>query len=335
MGQPTLADVARKAGVSRQSAGAILAGKDALFRPAKVQAVKEAAVQLGYRPHGIGLALRSGRTDTIALIQDRNRYRTLNCPDLLAAIEERLADHGKLLAYASLSENADPPQVLQRIVADGLLISYHADPPSALGRAIAVGRTPALFLNVRRATACVYHDEHVAAKTLTEHCLKRWRTVGYVEEGPATPADRQAEPHHSIADRRDGYEQACRLAGVPPRIMRVYYGADVPAFATQVAAMLAAPDRPRCLIFATNQDKAAAAQIVAMAAGLRIPDDLALASFAIRRNDDLPWAMPLAIQCWDAMGATAVDHLLAAINAPRTRIPAVAIPMHLLAETRP
>ena len=221
MSQPTLTDVAHHAGVSRQSAGQILAGKSALFRPETVLLVQQAASALGYRPHGIGQALRIGKTGFIGLVQDRHYFRSALRADLMSSIEEQLAMHGQQLVYGSLAEDVDPPQLLQRIVADGFLINYHAQVPPALERATSEGRTPAVYLNIRRGSACVYHDEATGAEALTAHCLQRWGSVGWLDSGPATSTDAHNEPHHSINDRRDGYERACHAIGHDPQFIRI------------------------------------------------------------------------------------------------------------------
>ncbi|MBA3936441.1 MAG: LacI family DNA-binding transcriptional regulator [Planctomycetes bacterium] len=329
MDQPTLTDVANRAGVSRQSAGAILAGKSDLFRAETVQVVRKAALALGYRPNGAGQALRNGSTGFIGMIQDRYRYRSILSADLIEAIEDQLAKTDRQLVYAALAEDSDPPQLISRIVADGLLINYNADIPPALERATAGGRTPAVYLNIRRRSACVYHEERAGAAMLTSHCIQRWGSAAWLDQSPANPADRKTEPHHSIADRRDGYEQACAEAGRPPRLLRSTYGSGSAALVEQYQELLARPDRPRCIIIGDDFETALVAFIAAARLGIQVPDDLALAGYGSWRRVQLGWAMPVLVQRWDSLGRTAVDLVLASIARPQERIPAIAIPLDL------
>ena len=328
--QPTLTNVARHAGVSRQSAGQILGGKADLFRPETVRLVQQAAAILGYRPHGVGQALRFGRTNFVGLIQDRYTYRTFLRSELICAIEEQLTVHGRQLVYGSLAENDDPPQLLQRIIADGFLINYHAEVPPALERATAEGRTPAVYLNIRRGSACVYHDETAGAEALTTNCLQRWGSVGWIDQGPATSTDVHAEPHHSIGDRRVGYEHACHAAGIDPRFLRIKFGQGMLSVLEQMTLLLGKPDRPRCLIIGDGFESVGLAYISAARLGLRIPEDLALAGYYSWRSSEMGWQGPMLEQCWDQMAKAAVDMLMKALEDPSQRLPAQAIPLRCI-----
>lgn len=328
LSQPTLTNVAHHAGVSRQSAGQILGGKADLFRPETVRLVQQAAAALGYRPHGMGQALRFGRTNFIGLVQDRHYYRTSLRSELICSIEEQLALQGRQLVYGSLAEDVDPPQLLQRIIADGFLINYHAEVPPALERATAEGRTPAVYLNTRRGSGCVYHDESAGAEALTATCLQRWGSVGWLDQGPATSADMHAEPHHSISDRRHGHEHACHAAKVDPHFIRIKFGEGTISMLDQMSLHLAKPDRPRCLIIGDGYESYVIAHIAAARVGLRIPEDLALAGYYSWRCGELGWHGPMLEQRWDHMAKAAVDLLLKALEEPTLRIPALSIPLN-------
>ena len=330
MVQPTLTDVAKRAGVSRQSAGAILAGKADLFRDETVQLVRKAALALRYRPSGAGQALRSGSTGFIGLIQDRYRYRSMLSADLIEAIEDQLGKAERQLVYAALAEDDDdPPQLVRRIVADGLLINYNSNIPRVLEQATAGGRIPAVYLNIRRRSACVFHEERAGAALLTSHCLERWGSAAWVDQRPADSSDLMTEPHHSIVDRRDGYAQACSESRRPPLLAHTFYGKTAPALVDQFQTLLARPDRPRCLIV-DSFEMALIAYIAAARMGLRVPDDLSLASYGSSwRQAQMEWKMPMLNQRWDILGRTAVDLVLASLKRPGTRIPAVGIPLEL------
>ena len=329
MPRPTLTDVARLAGVSRFSAGDILAGKEDRFRSETVQAVRDAAKTMGYRPHGAGLALRTGRTGFIGFVQDRYIYRTALSADLLVAVEARLSAKHLKLVYAALAEDTDAPELLRHIVADGFLINYHAAVPPALERATSGSRVPAVYLNIRRPAACVYHDEQAAAQALTHYCFRQWGSVGWVDRGPATAADRRAEPHHSLADRLEGYSTACAAVGRLPLQFRTVYGSRTPPLVDQFIDLFRRSGRPRCLIIGDGTAASIHAHTAAARCGLRVPEDLALASFGHALIDDLGWNMPMAIQRWDHLGQTAVDLLVGALDTHEAEVPAIAIPLDL------
>ena len=94
-------------------------------------------------------------------------------------------------------------------------------------------------------------------------------------------------------------------------------------------ALFAASGRPRCLIIGDGAAASIHAHTAAARCGLRVPEDLALASFGHARIDDLGWTMPMAIQRWDHLGQTAVDLLVGALDTPEAEVPAIAIPLDL------
>src|SRR5690606_24778464 len=65
-GTPTIAAVARHAGVSVATASRALHGQGA--SPATADRVRLVAQELGYRPNAVARALQSGRTGQIAMI---------------------------------------------------------------------------------------------------------------------------------------------------------------------------------------------------------------------------------------------------------------------------
>jgi len=305
---PTLTDVAKQAGVSRQTAGAVLGGKEHLFRSETIDAVRNAMEVLGYRPSAIGQALRQGRSGTIGLIQDRLSYRTQLNPRLLSGLEVALTGRGLQLIFAGLSEDADPPDVLRRIVAEGFLINYHATPPPALERAL-TGTAPAVFLNVVLPALAVSHDERQGAFALTTRCFERFGSVGWIHGRPATQSDQMAEPHHALGDRRQGYLDACADAKTGPWLGEWLWGVDQPAIVEQLGRLVRSPNRPRCLILDDGLETCFLAHIAAAQAGLEVPRQVAFATFGDHHCDNLGWLMPMALRDWNAMARAAVAML--------------------------
>ncbi len=315
--QVTLSDVAAKAGVSRHTAGFVLAGKDTIFRPETVEAVRLAATTLGYRPSGIGQALRSGRSRTIGFIQDRYSYRTDLNRFLLGSVEQELADRGFQLIFASMSEEAQAPEVVNRILAEGFLVNYHAPPPPALANALIGARNPAIFLNTVLPASSISHDEYGAALALTTRCLQRWGTVGFIHRPPNTSTDQLAPPHHALVDRQQGYADACAAAGVAPMLLAIPFGAGMPALADQLIPQLRRSDRPRCVMVASGAGECTLAHLAAARCGLRVPEDVAFATFDRTVPEELGWSMPMALHDWPLMAREAVVMLVAAMAEPQ------------------
>lgn len=121
--RPTLADVARLAGVSLGSASRALSVPDQV-KPATLQKVELAVSQLGYIRDGTARALASRRTHTIAAI-----YPTLNNPIFAhstQSMQQTLWELGYQLLIASHEYQVDDaPKVIRRAVergVDGLIM---------------------------------------------------------------------------------------------------------------------------------------------------------------------------------------------------------------------
>src|SRR5690606_27262623 len=121
--RPTLADVARLAGVSLGSASRVLSVPDQV-KPATREKVEHAVAQLGYIRDGAARALASRRTHTIAAV-----YPTLNNPIFAHsthAMQQALWRLGYQLLIASHEYHADDePAVIRAIVergVDGLIM---------------------------------------------------------------------------------------------------------------------------------------------------------------------------------------------------------------------
>jgi DNA-binding LacI/PurR family transcriptional regulator len=93
----TLADVAKRAAVSKATASRVLNGKTVLpISPDTVARIRQAAAELQYRPHPLARALATGRTQTLGFY-----YSNLTDPHfsrMLEAVEART----QLLGYSIL-----------------------------------------------------------------------------------------------------------------------------------------------------------------------------------------------------------------------------------------
>jgi len=121
--RPTLADVARLAGVSLGSASRTLSAPDQV-KPSTREKVERAVVQLGYIRDGAARALASRRTHTVAAL-----YPTLNNPIFAhstEAMQQTLWSLGYQLLIASHEYHMDDaPAVIRAVVergVDGLIM---------------------------------------------------------------------------------------------------------------------------------------------------------------------------------------------------------------------
>lgn len=122
--RPTLADVAKLAGVSLGSASRALSVPDEL-RPETLAKVKQAVNKLGYIPHGAARALASRRTNMIAAL-----YPTLNNPIFARSthsMQKTLWKHGYQLLLTSHEYQIDDELAVIRSVVergvDGIIMT--------------------------------------------------------------------------------------------------------------------------------------------------------------------------------------------------------------------
>ena len=75
-GNPTLRDVAARAGCSITTVSNILQGRSHLYREDMVEQVLRAAHELGYRPNSVARSLARRRTATIGVVLYQSRSQS-------------------------------------------------------------------------------------------------------------------------------------------------------------------------------------------------------------------------------------------------------------------
>src|SRR6478736_698817 len=207
---PTLADVARVAGVSGQTVSRTVTGAERV-RPETRERVMRAMEQLGYAPNRAARALRNGHYGTIGLLA-HDFLRTgesLTTDAILRAA--RLEDYTVTLLTVPTAKVGDwvPAAArLQHQTVDGLII-IRAEGGSA-DRIALPPRFP-VAVSDSRATGlypCVVADEAASMRTAVMHLLELGhRTVHHI----AGPTD--SEPARL---RKLGWRGALESAGVVP-----------------------------------------------------------------------------------------------------------------------
>ncbi|MFJ8785996.1 LacI family DNA-binding transcriptional regulator [Streptomyces sp. NPDC102476] len=144
---PTMADVARSAGVSVATVSHVLNGTRPVL-PHTRQAVLDAVDELGYTPNTLARSLVTSRTRSIGLAVSAisNPYFT----EILQGVEAGALEHGYSLLIADPHDDPDHEckvvQLLHERRVDGMIVAPSADPRelvSYLGR----HRVPTVFLD--------------------------------------------------------------------------------------------------------------------------------------------------------------------------------------------
>ena len=273
MKSATIRDVADAAGVSVATVSRVYNGIDAVAEPTRARVIAATAA-LDYVPHSGARSLSTRRTDTIGVILPDLHGEFFS--ELIRGIDLATRARGlHLLLSHSHGDPVEATTVLRamRSRVDAIVVmSPYADEGvlAALG-----GSTPLVLLgsggdaggHPRFAI-----DNHAGAFAMTAHLLGAgFRRIAFVS-GPADNIE--------AAQRLAGYRDALAAhGGVPEQVAQGDFSEQSGA---RAAGLLLEGPRPDA-IFAGNDMMAVGCLQALREAGLRVPDDIALAGF-----DDIP-----------------------------------------------
>jgi LacI family transcriptional regulator len=272
----TIKDVAREANVSVASVSRALNGHGGVTADT-LERIREVAARLRYVPHGAARSLITRRTHTVgALLPDL--YGEF-FSELIRGIDLAARAHGLHLLVSSSHDDADEAAAALRAMqgrVDGLLVmSPHAD-AAFLRQNLPVGLPTVLMNTVLDGDdyPALSVDNHGGARLMTEHLLDGgYRRVAFIQ-GPPKNRD--------VAEREASYRKVIAERGHQAIVLPGDFNEDSGYRAGQ--QLLAMQPRPDA-VFAANDMMAIGCMAAIREAGLRIPDDIAVAGF-----DDVPMA---------------------------------------------
>lgn len=326
----TMNDVAKKAGVSRQTVSHTLNGRtEGVYISEETRRrVMEVAEAMNYRPNGSALAIKRGRFGGAALLTSNLPHHSYTPQFLLDGVHDELSLNNFHLMLARLSDEqlTDDnfvPKILREMMVDGLLIDYIQHIPPRLIDLVRRHQLPAVWINSPQAEDCVRPDDLDAGYRATRHLLslghRRILFADYTHTG-----NFELE-HYSARDRWLGYSRAMSEAGLEPRAMRSKD--DGVAAADWVAysrGWLTAADRPTAVL--AYQQEVSPVLIAAATLGWQVPADLSIVAFG---SADLNVAgLPittLTVPEYE-VGSAAVQMLLQKIEVPEAVFPAKSFP---------
>lgn len=283
-GRPTLADVARRAGVSPTTVSFVLNDRPAGIKEATRERVLAAVRELRYSSNAHVAALQRGKTYTLGIQVDISRgfvpYDFIMGQLVEGISAAAHASHYHLLFYTGLSSNPQEPPAeafLDRRV-DGLIMIA---PPvgSNLLAAMSDAKFPCVAVLQRHIPPggmCVDADNVEAARTVVAHLY----TLGH-RRIAHIGGNRQSG---NFSDRAEGYRLGLAAVGLPldPTLLRTMSLQPDPR--AELHALLRLPNPPTA-IFCCNDDTAIVVLKAAAELGLRVPADISIAGF-----DDIPAA---------------------------------------------
>ncbi|MCZ7644474.1 MAG: LacI family transcriptional regulator [Planctomycetota bacterium] len=335
---PTITDVAKKAGVSLSTASDILNGK-LKATPATAARVREAARELGYRPNALARRLRMRKAEAFGLVVPYRRplFSSALLTDLLAGIQAEQQATGRNLVLAA-GRYDQPGEVyggdlVESRAVDGLIVigtreSYGRD----AGRDVRELRRlscPVVWLHVYEGQEPVDRVAR-AGPDAGEEVLRHFAARGYASVGRLTNRINRAPGERP---EFEPFRKRLEPLGLVSRPEWQGGGEAFDGAAFHAAMELLrrpAGERPRALL-CEGDDLAVAALQAALGLGLRVPQDLALAS-----TNNLSLSQSAAVPLTTAgapaseLGRAAVRRLMELIERPDQAPQTVEVPGGLI-----
>lgn len=303
---PTISDVARRAGVSVPTVSRVLTGA-AKVSPAKRELVEAAIAELDFRPSAAARTLVSRRPQTIAVIAgNTSRY---GYAEAIRGVEIAARAEGYTVMI-TVVESADEDEVdramsatLTQALAGVVVLKF--DPPGVAALKKIPANLPVVALSGTRETGVrqAVLDEAAAAEELTDYLLGL---------GHATVHHVRVPPSRRVDGRTTGWKRALLKADAPvPPVLDATWD---PRSGVALGRELAADPRVTA-VFCGNDEIAMGVMRGVAEAGLRVPEDLSVAGF-----DDHPlaelWSPPLTTvkQDFAGLGGRGFQLLLQAID---------------------
>jgi LacI family transcriptional regulator len=279
----TMADVARRAGVSTATVSHVLNNTRAVSADTRA-AVLAAVEETAYTPNTVARSLATNRTTTLGLVLSAisNPY----FGELLSSAESAAAEAGYTLLLVDPHED---PEYERTVVArlhhhrvDGVVLAPSADPWEALGylerHEVPTVLLDRLVMDARAGSLDqVGTENREATATLTRHLVEHGHTrIALVAGLPGIA---------TTDERREGFVRALHETGLErdPALEVSGESATEPARAA-MRELLALPEPPTAVVVGNNSMTIGV--IAALRdAGARVPSDVAVVAF-----DDFAWA---------------------------------------------
>ncbi|MGJ6980283.1 LacI family DNA-binding transcriptional regulator [Aestuariimicrobium soli] len=273
--EPSLADVAKAAGVSAQTVSRVATGSDRV-RPTTKERVVAAMQELGYRPNGAARALKYGRYRSIGVIMftlaSYGNVRTLS------AVADEADRGGYSLSFISLraATEASLSGAFHRLAeqaVDGVIILIE----SHVARDAAIRIPPGMPVVVIDSSADGAHpfvdtDQAQGARQATEHLLDLGHETVFHIAGP--------EGSYSAQRRLAAWQAVLEERGL--RVPVPFVG-DWSADSGRAAGEWLARMPDATAVFAANDQMALGLMHALHERGRRLPDEMSIVGF-----DDTP-----------------------------------------------
>ncbi len=271
MKQPTIHDVAERAGVSKSLVSLVMREPDRVSDASR-QAVLEAAAELGYRPNAVARSLVQRRTRVIGVV-----LSDLHNP-FFADVADGIEEAATVRGYRALLSSGFLDAKRERAALE-MMLELRVDGLIMLGSMMKVAKIEKVATSLpvtllgRHTTSKVVDsvgvDDSAGARAAVDHLVALGHErIAHISAGEAAGAPR----------RQSGYKKAMRRHGLEDQIRSVKADFTERGGARAMTEILASGDLPTA-VFAPNDFAALGAMEVIDSAGLDIPGDVSLVGY--------------------------------------------------------
>jgi DNA-binding LacI/PurR family transcriptional regulator len=275
--RPTIADVARAAGVSRGAVSFALNDRPGVADATRAR-IRTVAAELGFTPSHRGRALSSSRALTVGLVIAR-QPETLSAdpffPSFIAGIEMTLAEHGQALLLQVVPDQESERRNYETLAASGRIDGVFLtdlrvdDPRPALLETLGLPTVVIAPVPTACSWPVVAVDDRPGIAAAVEHLVSLGhRRIAHVG-GPM-------EFIHSRS-RHAAWADTLAAAGLEES-PSVWSDFSPSGGAQATHQLLDLPEPPTAIVYA-NDLMAIAGMSVAQTRGLHVPDDLSVTGF--------------------------------------------------------
>lgn len=280
MPEATIRDVARRARVSVATVSRSLNRFENVSEVTRNR-VAEAVRELGYVPHAGARSLSLARTNAIGVVLPDLYGEFFS--EIMRGMDREASNRGYLLLLSSLHGSGEQAALALQAMrgrVDGVVVMAPHLTADDLAAAIPPA-LPSILVNSRGAAghASIHLDNRAGAKAVVQHLVATGRGRIVHITGPAQNIDAQ--------ERKDSFLETALAQGVAHQIIEGDFEEESGAAAV---GELLRSRQPFDAVFAGNDNMAIAAIHALREAGLRVPEDVAVAGF-----DDIPLARHIGL----------------------------------------
>lgn len=281
MSDATIRDVARYAQVSVATVSRALNGLDNVREQTR-QKITDAAKALGYVPHAGARSLSLARTNAIGVVLPDLHGEFFS--EIVRGMDREASRQGYLLLLSNMHGRREQAALALRAMhgrVDALVVMAPHLKEDDVAAALPVGLR-AMLINTRDASGkhpSIHLDNQAGARAVVDHLVGLGRKRLVHIAGPRANIDAQ--------ERAEAFRKAARGHGVDHEVVSGDFEERSGELA--IAALL---DRGHAFdaVFAANDNMAIGALQALRGAGLRVPEDVAVAGF-----DDIPLARHIGL----------------------------------------